>query len=96
MIIFLICLLFFTDISYGSVSVPIKMNETVEFRFTGKNTFYSKACKNKGKVLDFIVNEEDDLEYMVKIKCRSDAKKIGNRLIWIHSRDVVKVLSTGP
>jgi hypothetical protein len=76
-----------------SKAKTLRLGDEVEFKFAGRNLFYSEACTNRGVVRDFSTYS-DDTRYLIHIQCALDARSF-SEYVWIDEEDITKVLK-GP
>lgn len=72
----------------------LRMGDVVQFKFAGRNLFYSEACNNTGVVQDFS-EYSDSTRYLIEVRCQLKESRIASQteFIWVDEEDIVKVIA---
>lgn len=71
----------------------LRMGDVVQFKFAGRNLFYSDACQDVGTVHEFNTFS-DSTRYMIETKCKIK-NYVNAEFIWVDEEDILKVLKLG-
>lgn len=77
----------------ASKAKTLRLGDEVEFKFAGRNLFYSEACLNRGMVREFNTYS-DNTRYLIRIECTLNNHSF-SEYVWIDEEDITKVLK-GP
>jgi hypothetical protein len=74
----------------SEIEVQYRLHDNVQFKFTGENVFYSKACPNKGKIKDLTYFSSYGVKYLIEVECLEYEDITRERYFWVKQEDVLR------